>query len=141
LIEPAAFAITQQAAAAASEAGGGPSWWDVTSGLLLTASAAWASWAQWIYPKLAERKARAAGATTTPPPAIAATPPAPPVDIVGEFFRDQSQRLDDVTDELALANRQRIKDAVAIARLVAERDTLRREACPDPACHRQGAPA
>lgn len=100
----------------------------------------WATWAQFIYPKIAERRAKAA--LEQPPPPVSETPPAPSVDLVGFAFRNQAQRVDDLLDELSAAHRQARKDAGAIARLAAERDEARRLVCPDPEQHhhRTGAP-
>lgn len=93
----------------------------------------WATWAQFVYPKIAERRARAHA--ETPPPPVSATPPAPTVDLVGVVFRDQAARLDDLLDELTSAHRQARRDAGVIARVTAERDEARRLVCPDPDQH------
>lgn len=119
VVTPLALAETSSAAAS------GPGWWDVLSGLLLAVAGMWATWAQFIYPKLLERRARTAGTATPTAPA----PAAAPTDYVGIMFRDQAQRLDDVLDELAAAHRKHARDAATMARLGAELAECRRQTC------------
>lgn len=117
----AAGAILPLLAADAPTAG--PGWWDVISGLLLAVAGMWATWAQFVYPRLAERKAkRQAGAE----PAPVAPPPAPSVDPLALMIRDQQQRVDDLIDELAGAHRKHARDAGTIARLTAQLAEARR---------------
>lgn len=94
----------------------------MTSGLLLALAGVYATWAQFVYPKLAERRAKAGRPAADAPVAQQAT-----VDPVVLLIRELQQLVDDLRDELGVANRQAVRDAGRIARLTAELAEARRQ--------------
>ena len=106
---------------------GAPGWWEVTSGLLLALAGVYATWAQFVYPKLAERKAKRQAASA---PAAEPPPQAPTVDPVVLMIREQQELVDDLRAELAAAHRRELRQAGTIARLTAELAACRSSVTP-----------
>jgi len=115
---------------------GGTSWWDGASGLLLAVGALYATWAQFVYPKIVERRARRQavleGDPVPPQPFEERDPPA--VDPVIHAMGEQSEVIAWLRKDLGAANRKIAQQSGTIARLEAELRECRRrlEGC---TCH------
>jgi len=122
---------------AAEAATAAPDLYEVIARFLVIAAGAWATWAQFVYPKLVDRRRQRRS-----PDAPESEPrPGPPLERASEpvlllitGLQHQLDEKDDVIDrkdaELAELNGYRRKDAATIARLTAELNDCRRTRTP-----------